>query len=287
MPSSVRRKFLRQFLGVYRKLGSIWWIGRHTVGVCQFVRTPRITAVDRSKADDGAERSFLHHCKKKRKRGQRLGKMRSRGGKPRSSSPIRPELPKSVASRVVNHSGRKFIWGEKKRTLVCRSRAFLFLENVISRSYQPIEDKREFFLADHFGDPLWHSWAAYLRGLRSTARKAGIPDGANPFEKSALDFILTNTSLGGEIGFMDILGGLRIGVSPSSFGAFHDAQEKKDLQSDSDHEPPPAKLPPKGRKGSTKKRLSTGRGPFCSCAVGGYSPSCPTHGDGRITRFAR
>jgi len=58
-------------------------------------------------ASNGAEKSFLT---RRRKRGLRKGKRRSRGRHPRRSVPDRQSLPKTPSARVVNHSGRKFLW---------------------------------------------------------------------------------------------------------------------------------------------------------------------------------
>lgn len=48
---------------------------------------------------------------RKRRRGQRVGHRRSRGGKPRSNSVPNPApRANNESSRVVNHKGRKFLW---------------------------------------------------------------------------------------------------------------------------------------------------------------------------------
>jgi len=77
MPASVSRMRLRMQLCVNRKLVATRWIGGWTVGV-------HVLGCPRLKASEGAEKS----CRKRRRlRGQRRGKMRSRGRHPRSSAP--------------------------------------------------------------------------------------------------------------------------------------------------------------------------------------------------------
>jgi hypothetical protein len=244
MPSSARRRSLRQCLGVSRKVSTFRWIGLQTVGVCKLVRAPRLPVVVREKAEDGAEKSF-RRCKRKRVRGQRRGKRRSRVDKTRSSSPRRPDGPKGVSARSINHKGRKHLWAERRRAELCRGSAFLRFEKVVRRipSWDDGKKPEAVRLLSEQND--WSRWASYLRGLRSHARQSGIPDGANPFERSAIDFLLTNTSLGGELGFMDILSSLRSksGRSPAEFGQLADREPSSE---ESDHEPPPAKAPPRG-----------------------------------------
>lgn len=239
MPSTVRRKEMRQCLGANRKVSTIRWIGGQTVGVCRVGRSsetfqpPVNWQVHREKADDGAEKSF-RRCKRKRIRGQRRGKRRSREDKSRSSSPRRPKDPKGVNARSINHIGRKFIWGERARSTLVKSKYFRVLERSLP---QNVEDDRE---ESVYIEP---SWSSHLRRLRRHARKSGIPDGSNPFEKSAMDFVLTNTSLGGEMAFHDILGGLRLGIAPSEY---HDLTVKPDEVEE---------LPPSESADQRKKRV--------------------------------
>jgi len=251
MPSSVRRREYRLSTGVHRKLWTFRWIGRQTVGVCQLVRAPRLAVVDREKAEDGAERSFRRY-KRKRCRGQRRGKRRSRGDKPRSSSPRRPEAPKGVSARCINHRGRKFLWSERRRGELCKGSPFLRFSEVLRRSRLDDGDRQKMSELLSF-EGAFPSWARHLRSLRRHARQAGIPQGANPFEGSALDFLLTNTSLGGGLGFMDILAGLRSGRGPS----YHaDLADREDSDSHSSPEPPQAKI--LAQDNSTPVKSTTG-----------------------------
>lgn len=227
MPSNLRRRSLRLFLGANRKLETFRWIGGQTVGVCQLFRAPCLSAVHRQKPEEGAERSFpLRHGK--RVRGQRRGRPRSRGDKPRSNSAPSARLPKGVSARVVNHKGRKFLWAERKRSNLVKSSFFDFLVRSCRGYHLDDAHDRTLFLRDRLGDPKWEGWTAHVRSLRRHARNAGIPEGANPFQKSALDFIATNTPLGGEVGFLDILAGLRLGVAPSDIEGFHDSEMRRD-----------------------------------------------------------
>jgi hypothetical protein len=253
MPSSARRRSKRQCTGANRKVYTFRWIGLQAVGVCKLVRAPRLPVVVREKAEDGAEKSF-RRCKRKRCRGQRRGKRRSRGDKPRSSSPRRPEAPKGVSVRRAIHSGRKFLWAERRRGELCRSSPFRRFERVLRRVPTGAEYDRSGSLEALSFESDWPRWRLHLRSLRRRASQVGIPDGANPFEKSALDFLLTNTSLGGEMGFMEILSGLRsrTGRTPADYGALADREDS----TDDDHEPPPAKVP--ARDTSTPVKSTTG-----------------------------
>lgn len=241
MPSSLRRKEIRQCLGENRKVSTLRWIGRQTVGVCQLVRAPRLPVVSRLKAEYGAERSF-RRCKRKRKRGQRRGKRRSREDKSRSSSPLRPKFPKGVNARRINHSGRKFIWGERTRSKLVNSGYFRALERSLPANAE--DDRVDVRLR------IDDNWASHLRALRAQARKSGIPDGANPFEKSAVDFLLTNTSRGGGMAFHDILGGLRRGILPQQFHTATVVAEE--------HEAPQRESPATGKKSVEEDNLRPG-----------------------------
>jgi hypothetical protein len=249
MPSSLRRKDLRLFLGANRKLRTFRWIGRQTVGVCQLFGAPCITEVVCAKAEEGAERSFLGR-RRKRVRGQRRGVLRSRGDKPRSNSTPTARLPKGVRARFVNHSGRKFIWSERKRSQIVKSKSFLLIAKSC-RAYRLDDSRdRDHFVEDHSGDPLWNGWTRHLRALRAHARKAGIVDGANPFSRSALDFIATNTSQGGEVGFLDILEGLRFGKRPGE----HRDYERDALEDE--RSPSPVEELPSSSKGRESKPVT-------------------------------
>lgn len=268
MPSCVRRREIRQCLGVNRKVSTFRWIGRQTVGVCQLVRAPRLPVVVREKAEDGAEKSF-RRCKRRRQRGQRRGKRRSREDKSRSSSPRRPPAPKGVSARCINHSGRKFIWGERARSRLVNSKYFRALERSLPRNAEDDREGLRLLLSP--------SWTSHLRTLRCHARKLGIPDGANPFEKSAVDFVLTNTSLGGEMAFHDILGGLKRGVPPAEFHALT-VQADEDQTDPSEDEfdkivagTSPSETPVQGKKWDPEKNLAPGmrRMPIVRPAVSG------------------
>lgn len=97
MKTSVRRQWLRLYLGVSRKSDTIRWIGQMTVRVrCNSV-SKRATAY--VKANKGVEKS----CgKTRRKRGLRHGKSRSRVGKTRPDPhPKRPSGPDQVSDRSL------------------------------------------------------------------------------------------------------------------------------------------------------------------------------------------
>jgi hypothetical protein len=248
MPVSVARRLRRLCTSANRKVCIIRWISRQTVGVCQFVRTPGLGQVGDEKAGDGAEKSF-RRCKRKRQRGQRRGKKRSRGDKPRSSSPPRPLMPKGKSARCINHSGRKFIWGERARGRLVNSRYFRVLEQSLS-SKDPDRDRSEMIqLIDD-------RWASHLRALRAHARKAGIPDGANPFSRSALDFVLTNSSIHSEMAFHDILGGLQFNVSPAAFHEMTVGADRKEEEMGLSESEPSAR----GKKSGVEEDRPRGEG---------------------------
>lgn len=95
MPASLRRRLFRQSSGVNRKLSSIRWIGNVTVGVIRISGSGPCHV----KADEGAEKSFSK--KRKRRRGQRIGKSRSRGRQPRSYPRNPAPADKQPSNRVI------------------------------------------------------------------------------------------------------------------------------------------------------------------------------------------
>jgi len=276
MPSSCRRREIRQSLGVNRKVRTFRWIGRQTVGVCQLVRAPRLTVADRVKAEDGAERSFPRR-RGRRRRGRRVGTRRSRGGKPRSNSPTRPKPPKGVSARQVNHSGRKFWWGERRRAEICRSKHFRRFSRILEPFQGDDGHRAEMHSVLSFA-PGWSQWSLYLRSLRRRALKSGFPRGANPFSRSAIDFLLTNTSHGGGLAFLDILSGLSKGIPPSDVSAFHEAEALRDEEEPDLFEDPPVRKP-KTRAKKTPRKKTRGKAALCSCRIGALAadPGCPSH----------
>jgi len=270
MPATFRRRFIRQCLGVNRKVSTFRWILRQTVGVCQLSGAPCLDRVEGVKAEDGAEKSSSRRSKRKRVRGQRAGKRRSRGGKPRSNSPARPPASKGVSARCVNHSGRKFLWGERVRSQLIKTRYFGVLEQSLRRS--PDDGA--------WGDEISPKWSSHLRALRSHARKSGIPDGANPFSRSAADFVRTNSSVVPEMAFHDILGGLRFNMSPA---VFHEWAVGSD-RAEEVGEPEPLERFDKPKKDSKKKNSSgaAGAGDFY-----GYRPVVATPVSGIVRPWER
>jgi len=81
MPSSHRRRILRLQLSVNRKSTATRWMGMWTVRV--HAKKVWSTSGSHLKASEGAEKSFR---KRRRRRGQRVGKRRSRGRHPREPS---------------------------------------------------------------------------------------------------------------------------------------------------------------------------------------------------------
>jgi hypothetical protein len=99
---SGNRRRIRLQLGVSRKLTVIRWTKAISVG----------EIVIRLKADEGAEKSCR---KRRRRRGQRIGKKRSRVGKTRLSAEApRPKSPNSVSNRRITNQLRLFDYAEKK-----------------------------------------------------------------------------------------------------------------------------------------------------------------------------
>lgn len=101
----MRRKRRRYESGASKK--GIWyqWRSSPTVRVGARVGNQRSRGL--KKVVHGAERSCAVTAR--RKRGLRRGKSRSRGCQPRRTSPPATSS-KAQSPRVVNHSGRKFIW---------------------------------------------------------------------------------------------------------------------------------------------------------------------------------
>lgn len=93
--ASLKRRLFRLGLSVNRKLILTRWIGNTTVGVVRMIGNHP----SRAKASEGAEKSSR---KRKRVRGQRSGKLRSRGRQPRSSSPTPAPGDKEMKVRTMN-----------------------------------------------------------------------------------------------------------------------------------------------------------------------------------------
>jgi hypothetical protein len=115
----------RMQLSVNRKLTAVWWMGMWTVRVhagrfnVNEVRT-------QLKAHEGVEKSCTSV---RRKRGQRKGRRRSRGGKPRPIPP--PPTPNSAVSRPRHMARllRALEWHDK----VCKKFRKLFEESDLFR----------------------------------------------------------------------------------------------------------------------------------------------------------
>lgn len=97
----------RQSLGANKKERTFWWIGHDAVWACPNGRT-----FDRAKAEQGAEKS----CRRRRKRGKRVGGRRSRGGKPPRTGSIRTSISKGI--RAQKRVLREDAWLEKRTKLV-------------------------------------------------------------------------------------------------------------------------------------------------------------------------
>lgn len=132
MGSSKSRRVFRLQSGVNRKLTAIRWMNAWTVRV----------DVSKTKADEGAEKSF--YCRRKRRvRGQRRGRSRSRGGKPRSNDPPRPSNPDRSSARFLRHSGRKFLWYEQVAKKLCFSGTASYLARFPLRGARPGKEVRQ------------------------------------------------------------------------------------------------------------------------------------------------
>jgi hypothetical protein len=218
--TSVRRRALRLLTGANRKLSVFRWISRQTVGVCQLFRAPVFRQVGNEKAEEGAEKSFRSHNLRRRRRGQRVGRPRKRTVTREEvnlarDTPVRPAEPKGVSARVVNHSGRKFIWAQRARSRVLRTRTFeLFDKKLSEPPLSGLEfDERVTEAPGIFSEiPSWQAFSEHLRRLRSRARQCGIVGAANPFESNAIAFIEINSLRPPGSAWDDILEGLKFNL---------------------------------------------------------------------------
>lgn len=206
MGASLRRRALRYQLGASRKAIGIRWMNGWTVGV----------HLSKTKADDGAERSCLT---RRRRRGQRVGKTRSRGGKPRSNVPSRPPESKLSCPRRCNHSGRKFLWYERTANLVAGSPAakrvvdnWPTVWKDVLRPGAPTPFHRSTTTPREVR--MTRDWQLFERSashLIAHAKQAGIP--LKQFgEWSPLELLKTRSPKGGD--FDDFLAHLRIVALP-------------------------------------------------------------------------
>jgi len=172
MVSNLRRKVRRYLLGATQKATGIWWIGRVTVRVmngfdCKIVRSVRV------KADHGAEKS-----RRTRRRKRSLRRRESRSCKGSSAPPAANS--KTRSSRVVNHSGRKFIWA------VMASNKFRgTCERFAKIPRGPIDPNRKLYRIRL--DMKWALWAKWHR-LHQRAEAVGIPPSA-AFHRSFKEYL--------------------------------------------------------------------------------------------------
>lgn len=228
MPASRRRKQERNILGANRKGEWFWWIGCWVVRIqlrsasssrstCALAST-RLTC---EKAEHGAEKSFRDP--RKRLRGQRRGKKRSRGGKPRLNSSLRPSKPNRVSDRRINHTGRKFIWCRKAVNVLWRKDCFIELEES-ARPYFGGAKRLDKVLTSSGN---WRHCRNVLSPFVGRAKAMGVPASA-AFERDLWTFIQVNSPAGGDFfAFMShVREALRPPVPPSEAGP-HDQSMKR------------------------------------------------------------
>jgi len=195
--SSTRRRCLRLQTSVSRKLSVTRWISGVTVGVINM--SIRINAHDQSaKASEGAEKSFRL---RRSRRGQRVGKSRSRGRQPRSPQNHPAPLGRK-GDRLVRHSGRKLIW-----LVVTRNKLEKFMRS--GNGKRPGE-----------GDHRYEDGRRRFRALSRRATMMGVPVGA--FEHPGNSFLkFLNSLWPTEQAFTDLLSmvrhvGREVRATPSS-----------------------------------------------------------------------
>jgi len=150
MKTSVRRHSLRLIRGVNKKFESTRWIGQWTVRV---LVSAGQSVADRAyvKAGKGVEKSL--RVRRRRKRGQRRGKCRSRGGKPRSTRAPAALYSKEPAQRVNVHGERLFaIMRRSSEKLLSRVERSLEKSGSIPEIFQDEGVRRHI-------SGIWHSHA--------------------------------------------------------------------------------------------------------------------------------
>lgn len=147
--ASTRRRIQRLQLSVNRKSTATRWMNAWTVGVC----------VSKMKAGKGAEKS----CRSRRsRRGQRLGKVRARGGKPRSTTPTGPPR-QSGYERRINHQGRKYLWAVQAANRLASTRAGSRLITNFSREGPEWLRREEGQVTYQWFCRSWHGIARHAR----------------------------------------------------------------------------------------------------------------------------
>jgi hypothetical protein len=155
-------------------------------------------------ATKGAEKS-CHH--RRRKRGLRKGKSRSRECHSRRTLPDLQPIPKSRSDRVVNHSGRKFIWARK----ACNTLAGEVAKwNKFPRG-QLDQASPVFAARKRMKEHLVAKWTR----LHTRAEASGIHPTA-AFHSSFWKFVTIETSRGGMGGLDDLVFFLRPEERPSA-----------------------------------------------------------------------
>jgi hypothetical protein len=165
-------------LCVNRKLIAIRWMNGWTARV----------ELSKRKADEGAERSFRH---RKRRRGQRVGKPRSREGKSRTPRPARPLDPNSSRARYVNHVGRKFIWYERTASKIATSGSFQRLEGLDLVGQHPPNEVRK-----------GRDWLFFNKSCLSFLRRAKATGAGAAYENRQFpswEFLKTRSRAGGDL----------------------------------------------------------------------------------------
>lgn len=173
--SSRRRRIFRLRTGVNRKSCVTRWIGCETVGVSLVARR-------RVKGPKGPG----HRAR--RRRGQRKGKRRTRGGKPRRSAPLRPSPSNVPSNRRINNKLRLLgFLGEKYRSFcqwmdrVNKRQALLSTSLVYDFK---LRDKRQ---RVHM-HPRWVKYRDRWKTLRARARAADALF-ATTYQSSFLEFV--------------------------------------------------------------------------------------------------
>jgi hypothetical protein len=166
MPTSSRRQMKRLALGANKKIKVHVAECQVTVGVMR-MRNVKVPSSGTVKAREGAEKSCL---RRRRKRGQRVGKRRSRVGKTRRSVPTRPSNPKPPTS-PSKHFSRCYVWVLKSLNDLFRKKIEKRLD-VFERIWHPRRGRPVEYTASDI--VAYRKCRSYYRKIQSTAKRAHL-----------------------------------------------------------------------------------------------------------------
>jgi hypothetical protein len=228
------------------------------------------------KAEDGVEKSFP--SRGRRLRGQRRGvnrgprRLERRGlliarRQTSLNQSLRPSEPPGVNVRKAIHSGRKFWWAERERARLVKMRVFSSVVRTVKMGPDVGDTNavsRKAMLAWLEPEKDWKQFQFLLARKRHRSQKMKIPRAANPLDESSLDFVYTNTCLGGAVA-LDVLIDSLQGLTPDPIRRLEEIDEYVEApSSESDLSPeetadrtrPVSPPPPVVRRGRASRSVA-------------------------------